>query len=170
MLGQLDAWIKTQRDKPNRPEAIRRLITAGLHAAGPPAGIDLPPDLLTALDTWCTTRSEPRPDRPGAIYYLLTMALKLQGAPAPGTGPVPERIHAEGQTSWPTEGPAPPLENATRPADTFAAIEPVKTAAEVPNRPGAAASEATEPLIRDDEWFDPLGGSSQPPRPPSDKT
>jgi hypothetical protein len=92
-VDQLDAWRVKQNDKPIRAEAIRRLITAGIDAAD----IDLPPDLLAALDTWRMSRPVPHPDRPGAIYHLLTMALKRYGIPTPSAFPAPERIHAEGE-------------------------------------------------------------------------
>jgi len=34
-LTNLDAWIATQDDRPTRPEAIRRILEAGLSAAQP---------------------------------------------------------------------------------------------------------------------------------------
>jgi len=50
------------------------------------------------------------------------------------------------------------LKSAARPWDTFAAVEPTKTVPEAsPASPVSPASAATEPFIRDDEWFDPLG-------------
>jgi hypothetical protein len=46
-VDQLDAWRAKQYDKPVRAETVRRLVAAGLAATQ----IDLPPDLLIALDT-----------------------------------------------------------------------------------------------------------------------
>jgi hypothetical protein len=70
--ARIDAWRDAQPDKPGRPEAIRRLVDAGLSTAG---GSEAPNKAATrksaelAADT--INKSAPRAERPRAKRRLI---------------------------------------------------------------------------------------------------
>jgi hypothetical protein len=84
LLGGLDAWIAKQPDAPVYPEAIRRLIAAGLD----PAVAILPPDRLAELDTWMAAQKHRRPlTRLEAVRHLLGIVLRARQRPVPANDP-----------------------------------------------------------------------------------
>lgn len=88
-LGKLDAWREAQDDNPTRPEAIRRLVEAGLGGRADDAGAPTVWDMLGSL-----YESDPDwrdnygwEDKPGvtiseAVAYAKAVALKKGAADA----------------------------------------------------------------------------------------